>query len=438
MKALLVRPQFPTPDSKPYPPFSLLTLAPYIKGDVQLCDLQANGDFERTLSVFNPDCVLFSAFSSQLTETNRLCSLLPENSVSIVGGSGVTSSVDYASRILSDADYIVAGDGEELMLKLSDLRKAQKTTVIRTHRFNWVDYKIPKWDLVQNKKYPYAIETSRGCPNNCFWCTAHTIHSRCWRPRNPYSIIQEIKFLNQAYGARHFYFTDDNATVDPARWRVLLEKIVDLRLKLRIDVPEGIEAKNLDYYTLSLMKKAGINFFYIGAESGCQRVLDKVIDKAGLRVDQVVQAVKDAVKLKMKVNCFFVIGAVGETLEEAELTVEFAQYLRELGAWSCSVRNAIPIHGTRMFEVAKANGYLTVPEDKLYDYQFIHQQRHFLRTPEWEPEQIEALVKKAAAQDAQHMLGHTRYLIRRGVAKLFSNPRATINRFNQLVGTAKS
>lgn len=440
MKLLLVRPKLPLQDLQLYPPVSLVTLASYIHSShsVQIIDMQANQSLEDVH--FKPDVVGISAFTSQLGEAGKIAEksiqLYPEAKI-VVGGAGVTSNPQYASDLLPNANLVVAGDGEDFILNVQNYID-RNSRIVFCPRFNMTEHRIPDWTLIDHKRYVktvgLAVETSRGCPFNCVFCTAHLVSGKRWRSRTPESIVQEIQFLKKQYGCNLFYFTDDNATVDPDRWVRLMQLIVSSNLKIELRVPEGIQAHHLTIETLQLMKKAGFKMITIGAESGSQRVLDKVIDKGGLKVEQIRYVVESCRKIGLGINCFFVIGTVGETLEEAEMTVGFAEHLRKLGAYSCMVRNAIPIPGTRMFQIAKTKGYLTVPEDKMNDLTFLHSNKHFLKTPEWSPEDIQNLVALAKRQDAQHILRHKKlHLIKQGAKRLLTNPKAAMKRLVQIM-----
>ena len=433
-KVLLVRPMFEHKDLKPYPPTSLVVLAPHFKyAEVFICDLQAGENFRDALRI-KPDLILFSGFTSQLNEINNLAKFAKDatpNVKTVAGGSGITSSPEYAQSILKDVELLISGDGEEFAQNYLDLMNYKG--IFSTKRFDWKGYKIPDWNLIQNrryiKNYCLAVETSRGCPYNCIFCTAHCVHGKQWRPRDPENIVSEIKYLRYRYGCKLFYFPDDNATVDPKRWINLMQKIVEAKLDTKFHAPEGIQAHHLDFETLKLMKDAGFNNIYIGAESGVQRVLDDVIDKGGLTVEKIEEVVKASVKIGLTINCFFVIGIVGETLEEVRQTVVFAEKMRKFGAYDCIVRDAIPIKGTRMYDVAKEKGFLA-GETKDFSS---NQTRHLLNTSEWNSSQIEEFVKLSHRQQAQHILRHKRgYMIRKGIPKLFNNPKGAVKRLIQL------
>jgi len=427
MKVSLVRLPFTT-ESKLFPPFGLVNLASYLEErgyEVGICDLQTRHSFGEVLE---SQVVGFTCFSSQLSHVKAYINYLRQHGLKhskiMVGGPCVTAHPEKTREILGDVELVV-GDGE---------------CWIRNEDRKFYDFKnhlIPSWNLIDYRRYVrttgLAVETSRGCPFNCVFCSAHVISGRKWRPRAVDDVISEIKYLKRKYHCRTFYFTDDNATVNPDRWTELMRQIIEADLNLNLYIPEGIQAHHLDFETLQLMKQAGFKHFFIGAESGVQRVLDAVIDKGGLTVEQTQKVVEICRKLKLQVSCFFIIGMPGETLEEARQTVKFAQKMRESGAYSCMVRNALPILGTRLCRQCLENSYLTVPEKALCDYNLLHSGKHFISTPEWSPQQIEELVGKAQKQDSQHILFHKQqHLLTHGVVNLIRQPKETLRRLKQL------
>jgi anaerobic magnesium-protoporphyrin IX monomethyl ester cyclase len=431
MKACLVRPQFNEKQSAVYPPLGLISIAPYLNCEVTIQDSQT--DHSEYLA--KPcDIYAFSTFTSQLPIVNKSIQTAKASGIKskfIVGGPGVTSNPDYAMRLAPEADMFFAGDGERFAENIDKLlNSSEKLIDSRNNPASLDNKKMPAWDLIENEQYKqtvgFGIETSRGCPFNCFMCTAHMIHGRRWTARKAVDVVDELVALKDRYGCNRFYFADDNATVDPNRWFDLMSQIADKNLGLTLSVPEGIQAHNLNKETLVTMKKAGLSNFTVGAESGSQRVLDEVINKGGLTLERVEQVVKDAKELGMKASCFFVIGFPGETYDEAKATVAFADKLRHLGAESCSVRNAIPMPGTRMFNVAKAEGFLVVPEERFFDFNFVHEGKHLLKTPEWTPEQIESLVKLAKVQS-------DKYYLKSNPDAFVKHPRASLRLLSQIL-----
>ena len=422
MKICLVRPFFPNPkiepsltrppvpciDANPYPPFGLLQIASYLEGHkVILCDMQ----MPHWTIPEDVDAYLISVFSSQLTITHDIISeiktTINPKAKFIVGGPAITYNLNQAIKHIPNADIIYAGEGEHFALNFDKYINSSEQVVKCPQLYNWNPHRMARWGIGDYEFYAshrgFAVETSRGCCFNCVFCTSSLIFGKKWRPRKPLDVVDELTRLKKQYGAKKVHFTDDNATVDPERWYYLMWQIAEAKLGLKIIVPEGIQAHHLDRETLKAMKAAGLTEFTIGAESGTQRVLDEVIDKGGLTVEKIEQVVRDAVSLGMKPSCFFVIGIAGETLAEAEETVRFAEKLRKLGAENCNIRNSIPMPGTRQLQIAKEKGYLTVPEEQLENFDYVHTGKHLMITPEWTPKQIESLVAKAQIQNLQHI-----------------------------------
>ncbi|MFW9965292.1 MAG: B12-binding domain-containing radical SAM protein, partial [Candidatus Sifarchaeia archaeon] len=96
---------------------------------------------------------------------------------------------------------------------------------------------------------------------------------------------------------------------------------------------------------------------YIGAESGSQRILDKI--KKGIRIDQIVNAVKRAKAVGLEVVLSFILGIPGETREDMRSTIDFACRLDpDLAQFTICT----PYPGTPMYDEAKENGWLSVTD----------------------------------------------------------------------------
>jgi radical SAM superfamily enzyme YgiQ (UPF0313 family) len=412
MKVCLVRSEFEEKINTVYPPFGLVTIASYFDAKHVLgwADLQAGHSCGYLCSYW--DVVAYSAFTSQLAtiqKTIQCAKNMGVKSKFVVGGPAVTSNPEYAQRLVPDADLFVAGDGECFAENVEALLDdGQKLTDFRQTPCQLEHKKLPRWDLIDYKRYVnttgLAVETSRGCPMRCRMCTAHTIHGRQFRSRKPADVVEELKILQSKFGCSKYYFADDNATANPDRWHQLMREIADEKLNLCLTVPEGIQAHHLTRETLLAMKEAGLKEFTIGAESGCQRVLDEVVCKGGLTVDKIEEVVRTSKELGMKANCFFIIGFPGESLAEAKQTVVFADRLRHVGAYRCMVRNLIPMPGTEVFEEAKREGLFVVPVERLFDFEFVHKGNHLLKTASWKPDQIETLVAESKLKDDFHFL----------------------------------
>jgi magnesium-protoporphyrin IX monomethyl ester (oxidative) cyclase len=235
------------------------------------------------------------------------------------------------------------------------------------------------------------VLTSRGCPNNCIFCTNHLYRGRKWRGRSPENVIDEVKMLVETYGIKQLDFEDYNLTFDRSR----MMKICDLMMKNGLDLkwytPNGVRADRLDAELLAKMRSCGCQHISVAPESGVQRVVNQIMKKnQGLK--KVEDAVINARKVGIKVSCFFIIGMIGENKEDIQATISFARGLRELGADQVYFGYANPIVGTELYEQAKQGGYLLTDSDEDDDLAWARPQ---IVTPQFTIEELKELYAKA-------------------------------------------
>ena len=80
-------------------------------------------------------------------------------------------------------------------------------------------------------------------------------------------------------GIKKFHFEDDNISLNKQRFENILDRIIEEKLDIQWDTPNGIRADTLDFNILKKIKKSGCRFLRIAIESGNQRVLDQIIHK---------------------------------------------------------------------------------------------------------------------------------------------------------------
>ena len=240
-----------------------------------------------------------------------------------------------------------------------------------------------------NKRWTVMI-TSRGCPNNCIFCSVHVINGRKWRSRRPENVVDEIEHLAHVYRIRQIDFNDDNLTLDKKR----MEDICDLIKKRGIDIewynPTGVRADALDEKLLTKMKASGCKKLRVAPESGVQRIVDQVIKK-----NQSLKDVENAVilckRIGIKVGVFFAVGFIGETKEDIRETINYAKKLKRLGASSFVFSIATPLFGTELYQMAKNGGYLR----ECFNDRALSEAEPLIETPEFTADDLRRLCAEA-------------------------------------------
>jgi len=343
----------------------------------------------------------------------------------VVGGCHFTVRVEESLKD-ENIDFVIVGEGEITIVELVKALEENKPLedvkglvfkkngkIIRNdpRPFNQDldSLPFPAWHLLPMEKYfelckylqgylliherQFSIITSRSCPYACIFCSVRTIMGRGFRPRSPENVIEEMEQLIDKYKIKLLSIQDDNLTFDRKR----AEKIFDLMIerginkKIKWDTPNGLRADTLDEPLLRKMKESGAVHIYVSPESGSQRVVNEIIGKK-LDLNAVENVVRICHKINLKINLFFVIGLPGETKEDIQKTIKFANKMRELGAIP-SYAIARPTFGTDLYKLCKEKGYLIKDDRDLEKTLLNSEDEGAIQTPEFTPEELKKYAK---------------------------------------------
>ena len=254
-------------------------------------------------------------------------------------------------------DYIVQGEGEQAFLDVLD-NKTER--IVKQERCQDLDkLPFPAWDYFVNLPYDFTVEwfnqvpvftmnTSRGCPFNCAFCSVSSIWGRKYYGFSAERIVKEIEYLIKNYQAKGIYFREDNFTVDKSQVEKICHLLIDKKIKIKWACETRVDT--LDKDLIQLMRKAGCQGFYIGAESGSQRILDFLEKKITLKqIEKVFQWAKET---GIKTYASFMVGLPTETAQELQQTLDFSQKIKP--------------------DSIGFNIFVGIPESKLYHYVLKH------------------------------------------------------------------
>lgn len=218
----------------------------------------------------------------------------------------------------------------------------------------------PPWEQMPMEKYndPFCkgrsvtVLSSRGCPFNCSFCTiAPFAGRRNFRTRAPESVCDEIAELIERYSPDEIYFDDDTITATRKHILGLCEAYAARQFGRPFSCMGNA---NVDRDVLEAMAGAGCRAFKFGVETGDPEVMARIPKNTDL--DEVRRTVGDCRRLGIKTHATFLLGLPGETRESAERTIAFAM---ELGTHTLQFAIATPYPGTRFYEEAVRQGWLT-------------------------------------------------------------------------------
>jgi len=231
-------------------------------------------------------------------------------------------------------------------------------------------------DLPGSTAMRIPVQSRRGCPLDCIYCSTSLIEGKPVRQRSPVSLVAWLAALRQK-GFRQFYFVDNTFNLPPSYAKELCRKLVEADLGL--DWWAIVYPKWVDMELVKLMAKAGCTQVSLGFESGSETVLPQ-LNKQFTCAE--VGAISEAFRsVGIKRNGFLLLGGPGETRKTVEESLEFADRLR-LDALKITVGLRI-YPQTPLASTAVAHGLITADDNLLLPRFYITPSlRH------WLPERI--------------------------------------------------
>jgi radical SAM superfamily enzyme YgiQ (UPF0313 family) len=202
------------------------------------------------------------------------------------------------------------------------------------------------------------VQSRRGCPLDCIYCSTSTIEGRPIRKRSPESVVSWLSRL-RACGFRSFHFVDNTFNLPPSYAKDLCRKLIEADLGL--DWWAIVYPKWVDPELAELMAKAGCTLVSLGFESGSEPVL-KQLNKRFSCAD--VRTVSETLSVAgVKRNGFLLLGAPGETRATVEQSLAFADSLHLDGLKVTVGPRIYP--GTPLHSIAVAEGVVGADDDLL-------------------------------------------------------------------------
>jgi radical SAM superfamily enzyme YgiQ (UPF0313 family) len=269
----------------------------------------------------------------------------------VVTGPGEEPAVDLAHS-LAKGDRHLVGTVLSPKKKKSGIDKTKEAVSI----WNSLDLEKYVTPIVRNVRGLSHV-TSRGCPHNCAYCYNRSVNDSSWSASPATTVVEELEQLAQ-YGHQGVLLFDDNFFVNRKRVETVAQMLIDknLGLKIKADCRADYLVKYDDDF-FELIKRAGFELLYIGAESGSDRVLE-MINKE-VTVEQLLRANQLLKKFKIRPHYSFMAGLPGETIDDMRQTVRLMLRLKEENetAYLSPIKGFVPYPGTRLFDTAVEAGF---------------------------------------------------------------------------------
>ena len=172
---------------------------------------------------------------------------------------------------------------------------------------------------------------------------------------------------------------DDHFFNDRDRAKEILRELA--ALDIRVEFPNGVAVYAIDDEVAELFSKGGVSAVALAVESGSDHVLNNIIRKP-LKKRLIRPAVEALRKFDVRSHVFIVIGLPGEQDEHRQETM---QMLLDCGFDWVHVYLAMPIFGSRLYDICVEKGYIDNPQSQ----DFVAT-KSVIRAPGVDPVKLEA------------------------------------------------
>ena len=222
------------------------------------------------------------------------------------------------------ADSVFIGEAEGLLdLVVKDFEEGNLKPFYKNR--SWSDLKempLARRDLLSRRYSPFfkAIETTRGCPHRCDFCSVPVINGRRYRMRPLEEVDQEISTIIQKKG-EYLFITDDNIIAREDYALGLFDIFKRHKVKWMAFSTIKIAANEM---LLQKAQESGCLSLFIGFESLLQANLDNV-SKRFVDVKELIHLIQTIQRHRIGIHGSFIFGFDGDDPTVFNRTVDFVQ-----------------------------------------------------------------------------------------------------------------
>jgi radical SAM superfamily enzyme YgiQ (UPF0313 family) len=348
-----------------YPPLGLGIIATLTPDDWEVELLDENfAEFEFR----DADLVAITALTSSVTRAYEIASIYRKKGITtVLGGIHASMMPDEAANFV---DSVVVGEVESVWKKLiEDFEKGEIKKRYSGILLSMENAVKPRRDLF-HKDYNFAsVQTTRGCPMSCDFCSVHTFNGNSYRLRPVEEVLDELETLEH----NMVYFVDDNiigyGKKSQRRAIELFEGIIERGIKIEW------------FCSASMNFSDNEEVLRLAAKSGCRMVLLGIESE---RIDQL-QDMNKSLNAKMGVDSYdevfsrihkhgiAVLGAFiyGLPTDTPQTMAARTDYINNASIDAVQATILTPLPGTGLFNRMIKDGQITL-NNYPHDWQHYH------------------------------------------------------------------
>jgi radical SAM superfamily enzyme YgiQ (UPF0313 family) len=333
-------------------PLGLLVVAGLTPPDWEVTLIDENLGHPHYERLPRPDLVGITAFTSQAPRAYDIAAIYRAMGTPVVvGGIHATFCRDEA---LEHADAVVTGEAELVWGRV--LEDARNHTLRKVYEggIGAMDAIPPaRHDLLEGRYYFGSVQTTRGCPLNCTFCSVTAFNGGTFRHRPVDDVIRELRLIRE----KVILFVDDNLIGTREDHLAYSKELFRAMIREGLTRPWVCQATiNFadDEESLDLAARAGCQGVFIGFESPTVEGLMAVGKKFNLQKGRDFgESVRRIQQHGICVIGSFILGidtdhqGIGETIARAA---------KEYGIDAANLLILTPLPGTKLYAQMEREG----------------------------------------------------------------------------------
>lgn len=326
----------------------------------------------------------------------------------IIGGIHASMCPDEASQ---HVDCVVVGEADELWpIVLADAAAGELKPRYKADQFpDLKKCRAPLYELVKTRRYLYLyLQTTRGCPFDCNFCTVTKYNGRVVRKKTPQQVVEELDALIKLNPQRQFNvirkgegrtkrfvanvaFIDDNFAIDRGHALAICEALKQYQEDREVVIFWYTQVNfsvGFDGQLLSAMADANCLHLFIGFESLDPETI-KSMKKRMNFPQEYQEAIRNIHEHGMRVVYSTIIGDDNTSQKSVYHLEEFVHRNKTMHV----LLNVLtPYPGTELYEQMKRENRILTSDPQLYNVRNVVFQPKGM-TP-WQLQQLYALACK--------------------------------------------
>jgi radical SAM superfamily enzyme YgiQ (UPF0313 family) len=353
--------------------------------ECMVIDLRIDGE-ERGLALcreFAPDIVgLQCNFTTERNRTVRLAERIKRElpgSIVIAGGHDASRDPNWFHH--PSIDYIACGDGEEVLPQLVEaLREGRDPATVRglvfSRKGEWIatgdvmtrphldSYPLPARHLIKryadhyyiNFRKPLALmETARGCPFKCNFCSVWKFHESTFREKSPERVVRELAEID----APNIFITDDIFWMNVKRGEEMARQIKAAGIRKYFTVQTRTDIICKFPHLIEMWKDCGDLSIFLGLESVTDEGL-AAVNKKNKACNNV-----QAIELLKEMGVGFTPNFIVDPAWERDDFLRLREWIDKMGAYNSGFSILTPLPGTDLWD--SASKQVTTNEWEMFD-----------------------------------------------------------------------